>query len=84
MNWTHRAVAIYWAAGGSVIGRRGALEGDEAARLLGFYEAEAAACADAAGRRFCAALAGELASAMREAAQWRRCAGEDARTSRAG
>jgi hypothetical protein len=77
-------MASYWAAGGSVIGRRGALADNEAARLLGFYRAEAASGADAVARRFCAALAGELARSIGEAARWRQCAGEACRSSRGG
>ena len=84
MNPARGGLATYWAAGGSVVGRRGAVTDGEAARLLGFYRAEAATCADLAGRRFCEALADELARSIGEAARWRQCAGEAPRRSRIG
>jgi hypothetical protein len=66
----------YWASGGSVAGRRGAIALTRAAELLDFFNREAEARlaeGDAAAAQLCADLALELGCAVARAASWRRC-----------
>ena len=68
----------YWASGGSVAGRRGAVSLVRATELLAFFNDEAAirlAGGDTAAARFCAEIAIELGCAIAKAASWRRCGG---------
>ena len=71
----------YWASGGTVVGRRGAIALTPAAELLGFFNLQAEGCldsGDAAGAQLCADLALELGCAIARASTWLRCG--DART----
>ena len=66
----------YWASGGTVAGRAGAIRLERATELLGFLNTQAEAClseGDAAAARFCAELAVELGCAIAAAAAWLRC-----------
>ena len=67
--------AAYWASGGEVVGRRGALTMARALELLEFFHGEAKAAQgehDGAAYGFCLRMAVELARAIIGAKTWRR------------
>jgi len=73
--------AAYWASGGEVVGRRGALTMARALELLEFFHAEAGAARDEDDRAayaFCLRMAVDLARAIIGAKTWRR-AGQSGR-----
>jgi hypothetical protein len=76
-------MATYWAAGGDIVSRRGALSIDRARELFAFHGRTALARhaeGDLAAARFCALQALELARAIAAADDWGRAStGEPAR-----
>jgi hypothetical protein len=67
----------YWASGGEVVGRRGALTMARALELLEFFHGEAKAARDEdnqAAFGFCLRMAVDLARAIIGAKTWRRAA----------
>jgi len=70
-----RSGPAYWACGGGVESRFGALPLPSAAELLKFFNAaarEQARRSDSAAASFCQARAGDLAAAIDSALAWRR------------
>jgi len=70
-----RAGPAYWACGGGVESRVGAVPLPRAAALLNFYNSaarEQTRRSDSAAASFCEARAGDLAAAIDSARAWRR------------
>jgi hypothetical protein len=78
MSPQRMAGPAYWACGGDVVGRRGALSIARAFELLQTFTAEAerqARTGDVAASDLLSALALELGAAIAHATVWRRAAG---------
>ena len=72
------APAAYWATGGTLMSRRGALGTERALSLFRFYGLQAQSCGlqgDRSGARHCASQALHLARALVAAEDWGRAAG---------
>ncbi len=78
MNAERTGALSYWPSAGAVMGRHGELALASAISFVRFLGTQAHQCrrqGDAAGARYCALVALELAQAVVAAADWRRAAG---------